>query len=146
MFELVTKIREIRNAKQLSPKIVLPLAIKTNNKARYENIKSIIEKLANTETISYVSDKVDGAISFVVKADEFFINLEGEIDVEAELETAKKDLEYNLGFKKATEAKLSNERFVANAKPELVERERQKLADAESKIKALEERIASLKK
>ncbi len=146
MFELVTKIREIRNAKQLSPKIALPLAIKTDNKARYENIESIIEKLANTETISYVSDKLDGALSFVVKSDEFFINLEGEIDVEAELEAAQKDLEYNLGFKKATEAKLANERFVANAKPELVERERQKLADAESKIKALEERIASLKK
>ena len=145
MFELVSKIREIRNAKQLSPKIALPLSIKTDNKIRYENIESIIEKLANTETITYVSDKVDGALSFVVKADEFFINLEGELDVEAELEAAQKDLEYNLGFKKATEAKLSNERFVANAKPELVERERQKLADADSKIKALEERIVSLK-
>jgi valyl-tRNA synthetase len=150
VFELVTKIREVRNAKQLSPKIALPLAIKTDNKNRYENIESIIEKLANTETINYVSDKVDrvstqDAISFVVKLDEFFIILEGEIDVEAELEAAQKDLEYNIGFKKATEAKLANERFVANAKPELVERERQKLADAEAKIKALEERIASLK-
>lgn len=150
VFELVTKIREVRNAKQLSPKIALPLAIKTDNKNRYENIESIIKKLANTETINYVSDKVDrvstqDAISFVVKLDEFFIILEGEIDVEAELEAAQKDLEYNIGFKKATEAKLANERFVANAKPELVERERQKLADAEAKIKALEERIASLK-
>ena len=150
MFELVTKIREIRNAKQLSPKITLPLSIKTDNKNRYENIELIIEKLANTEIIIYVSDKVDrvstrDAISFVVKSDEFFVVLDGEIDVEAELETAHKDLEYNLGFKKATEAKLANERFVANAKPELVEKERQKLADAESKIKALEERIASLK-
>lgn len=146
MFELVSKIRETRNAKQLSPKIALPLAIKTDNKGRYENIESIIEKLANTETISYVSDKLDGAISFVVKSDEFFITLEGEIDVEAELEAAQKDLEYNLGFKKSVEAKLANERFVANAKPELVEKERQKLADAESKIKALEEMIARLKK
>ena len=145
MFELVSKIRETRNAKQLSPKIALPLAIKTDNKARYKNIESIIEKLANTETISYVSEKVDGAISFVVKADEFFITLEGELDVEVELEAAQKDLEYNLGFKKSVEAKLANERFVANAKPELVEKERQKLADAESKIKALEERIASLR-
>ncbi len=149
MFELVTKIREIRNAKQLSPKIALPLSIKTDNKNRYENIESIIEKLANTETINYVSDKVDRvstreAISFVVKSDEFFVVLEGEIDVEAELEAAQKDLEYQLGFKKATLDKLANERFVANAKPELVEKERQKLADAESKIKALEEKMASL--
>lgn len=146
MFTIVTKIRETRNAKQLSPKIALPLSIKTDDKARYQTLESIIQKLANTEAIEYVSDKVDGAISFVVKADEFFINLAGEIDVEAELANAKKELEYNLGFKKSTEAKLANERFVANAKPELVERERQKLADAESKIKALEEMIASLSK
>ncbi|MEY4540724.1 MAG: hypothetical protein RLZZ306_2481, partial [Bacteroidota bacterium] len=131
MFELVTKIREIRNAKQLSPKIALPLSIKTDNKSRYENIESIITKLANTETINYVSDKdedkVDNAISFVVKSDKFFVALEGEIDVETELEAAQKDLDYNLGFRKATLDKLANERFVANAKPELVERERQKL-------------------
>ncbi|MBB6001737.1 valine--tRNA ligase [Arcicella rosea] len=146
MFTLVTKIREIRNAKQLSPKTALPLSIKTEEKARYQTLEGIIQKLANTETIEYVSDKVNGAISFVVKADEFFINLAGEIDVEAELANAKKELEYNLGFKKSTEAKLANERFVANAKPELVERERQKLADAESKIKALEEMIESLSK
>ena len=146
MFTVVTKIRETRNAKQLSPKIALPLSIKTEEKARYQTLEGIIQKLANTETIEYVSDKVDGAISFVVKADEFFINLAGEIDVEAELANAQKELEYNLGFKKSTEAKLANERFVANAKPELVERERQKLADAESKIKALEEMIASLSK
>ena len=138
MFELVTKIREIRNAKQLSPKIALPLSIKTDNKSRYENIESIITKLANTETINYVSDKdedkVDNAISFVVKSDKFFVALEGEIDVETELEAAQKDLDYNLGFRKATLDKLANERFVANAKPELVERERQKLVDAENKI------------
>ncbi|MEA5426447.1 valine--tRNA ligase [Arcicella lustrica] len=146
MFTVVTKIREIRNAKQLSPKIALPLSIKTEEKARYQTLEGIIQKLANTETIEYVSDKVANAISFVVKADEFFINLAGEIDVEAELANAKKELEYNLGFKKSTEAKLANERFVANAKPELVERERQKLADAESKIKALKEMIASLSK
>jgi valyl-tRNA synthetase len=150
LFELVSKIRETRNAKQLSPKIALPLSIKTDNPSRYENIKAIIEKLANTETITYVTDKVDrvstrDAFSFVIKSDEFFINLEGEIDVVAELATAQKDLEYLLGFKKSTEAKLANERFVANAKPELVEKERQKLADAEAKIKALEEMILRLK-
>lgn len=146
MFTIVTKIRETRNAKQISPKTALPLSIKTEEKARYQTLEGIIQKLANTETIEYVSDKVENAISFVVKADEFFINLAGEIDVEAELANAKKELEYNLGFKKSTEAKLANERFVANAKPELVERERQKLADAEAKIKALEEMIASLSK
>jgi valyl-tRNA synthetase len=146
MFNIVSKVREVRNAKQLSPKIALPLAIKTDNKARYEVLEGIIEKLANTEKIAYITDKVENAISFVFKADEFFINLVGEIDVEAELANAQKELEYNIGFKKSTEAKLANERFVANAKPELVERERQKLADADAKIKALTETIANLSK
>jgi valyl-tRNA synthetase len=146
VFELVSKIRETRNAKQLSPKVALPLVIKTENKALYGQFEEIIQKLANTESITYTSEKVESGISFVIKSDEFFIILEGEIDVEAELATAQKDLEYLLGFKKSTEAKLANERFVANAKPELVEKERQKLADAEAKIKALEEMILRLKK
>ncbi|MDZ7900923.1 MAG: valine--tRNA ligase [Arcicella sp.] len=145
VFELVSKIRETRNAKQLSPKIALPLVIKTENKALYGQFEEIIQKLANTESITYTNEKVESGISFVIKSDEFFIILEGEIDVEAALETAQKDLEYNLGFKRATEGKLANERFVANAKPELVEKERQKLADAEAKIKALEEMILRLK-
>ena len=145
VFELVSKIRETRNAKQLSPKIALPLVIKTENKALYGQFEEIIQKLANTESITYTNEKVDSGISFVIKSDEFSIILEGEIDVEAELETAQKGLDYQLGFKKATEAKLSNERFGANAKPELVEKERQKLADAEAKIKAFEEMILRLK-
>ncbi len=145
LFGIVSKVRETRNTKQISPKTELPLAIKTEDGARYKQLESIIVKLANTFAIEYVSSNVENAISFVLKADEFFISLEGELDVEAELANATKELEYNLGFKKSVEAKLSNERFVNNAKPDVVEKERQKLADAESKIKALEETIARLK-
>jgi valyl-tRNA synthetase len=145
LFGIVSKVRETRNTKQISPKTELPLAIKTEDVARYKQLESIIVKLANTFAIEYVSSNVENAISFVLKADEFFISLEGELDVEAELANATKELEYNLGFKKSVEAKLSNERFVNNAKPDVVEKERQKLADAESKIKALEETIARLK-
>ncbi|MFD1816243.1 valyl-tRNA synthetase [Pseudarcicella hirudinis] len=144
LFDLVSKIRETRNAKQISPKTELPLSIKAEDQGRYKQLEGIIRKLGNTSEIDFVSSNVEGAISFVLKSDEFFINLAGELDVEAELENAKKELEYNLGFKKSTEAKLANERFVANAKPELVERERQKLADADAKIKALEEMIVRL--
>lgn len=145
LFDLVSKVREIRNTKQISPKVELPLAIKTEDKARYQQLESIILKLANTSAIDFVSENVEGAMSFVLKADEFFINIAGELDIEAELAEAEKELAYNLGFKKSTEAKLANERFVANAKPEVVEKERQKLADAEAKIKALEEAIARFK-
>jgi valyl-tRNA synthetase len=145
LFGIVSKIRETRNTKQISPKIELPLAIKTDEPARYQPLEAIIVKLANTSKIDYVTTNVENAISFVLKADEFFIDLAEELDVEAELENAQKELAYNLGFKKSVEGKLSNERFVANAKPDVVEKERQKLADAESKIKALEETIARLK-
>ena len=64
--------------------------------------------------------------------------------MEAEIENLKKELEYTQGFKKSVEAKLANARFVANAKPELVQREKDKLADAEAKIKAIEEALAKL--
>ncbi len=138
LFAIVSKIRETRNTKQISPKITLPLAIKTTVPSRYQQFQSLIVKLANTEKIEYVSEKLENALSFVVKADEFFINLESNSNPEEELVQAKKDLEYYQNFKKSVESKLANERFVANAKPEIIEKERQKLADADAKIKALE--------
>jgi valyl-tRNA synthetase len=142
--EIISNVRNTRNAKQISPKEALPLAIKTTDKARYESLAGLIQKLANISAIQYVEDKAEG-ISFVIKGDEFTIDLGSNIDVETEKANLTKELEYILGFKKSTEAKLSNERFVENAKPEIIEKERRKLADAEAKIKVLEEKIAILK-
>jgi valyl-tRNA synthetase len=136
--QLVAKIREIRNSRQISPKETLPLAVKSSNATTYLRLESIIKKLANTSTIQHVADSIPGAISFVIKGDEFFVTLAQNIDPEAEKEQARKDLEYALGFKKSVEAKLANQRFVANAKPDLIEKERQKLTDTDAKIKALE--------
>ncbi|MBA4852635.1 valine--tRNA ligase [Emticicia sp. BO119] len=141
--EIISNVRNTRNAKQISPKEALPLAIKTNNKTRYEALAGLIQKLANISGIQYVEDKAEG-ISFVIKGDEFTIDLGSNIDIETEKANLTKELDYTLGFKKSTEAKLSNERFVQNAKPEIIEKERQKLADAEAKIKALEEALAKL--
>ncbi|MFN8358197.1 MAG: valine--tRNA ligase [Spirosomataceae bacterium] len=145
MFEVVTKVREIRNSKQISPKQELPLTIKSDDSARYQALDRIIQKLANTLPLQFVSEKVAGATSFLVKTDEFFVNLAGELDAAAETERLTKELEYQVGFKKSVEAKLSNERFVQNAKADIVEKERQKLADAEAKIKSLEEALSQLK-
>lgn len=141
--EIISNVRNTRNAKQISPKEALPLAIKTANKARYEALGGLIKKLANISDIQYVDEKPEG-ISFVIKGDEFTIDLGSNIDIEAEKANLQKELEYTLGFKKSTDAKLANERFVQNAKPEIIEKERQKLADAEAKIKALEEALAKL--
>ncbi len=141
--EIVSTVRNTRNAKQISPKEALPLAVKTENQARYETLSGLIKKMANISDIQYVSDKAEG-MSFVIKGDELTIDLGKNLDIEEEKAALQKDLDYIIGFKKSTEAKLSNERFVQNAKPEIIEKERQKLADAETKIKALEEALAKL--
>ncbi len=143
LLEIVSTVRNTRNSKQISPKEALPLAVKTENQARYETLSGLIKKMANISAIQYVSDKAEG-MSFVIKGDELTIDLGKNLDVEEEKAALQKDLDYILGFKKSTEAKLSNERFVQNAKPEIIEKERQKLADAETKIKALEEALAKL--
>jgi valyl-tRNA synthetase len=143
LFEIVSTVRNTRNSKQISPKEALPLAVKTENQARYETLSGLIKKMANISAIQYVSDKTDG-MSFVIKGDELTIDLGKNLDIEEEKAALQKDLDYILGFKKSTEAKLSNERFVQNAKPDIIEKERQKLIDAETKIKALEEALAKL--
>ncbi len=142
-FEVVTNIRNLRSNKNISPKVALPLAIKTDNQGLYQKFEGLLAKLANVSEITYTTDKADG-MSFLVKADEFFVNLAGELDVEAEIENLQKELEYTLGFKKSVEAKLSNERFVQNAKADVVDKERQKLADAEAKIVTIQEALARM--
>lgn len=144
-FEVITQVRNIKNSKQLPPKQLVDLHIKTDHKAVYQKFEGLIKKLAFVGAVSFVSEKTEGAASFVIKGDELFVPLEGMIDPEAEREKLQKELEYAQGFLKSVEAKLSNERFVANAKPEVVAIERSKKADAEAKIKALEESLAAFK-
>jgi valyl-tRNA synthetase len=143
IFGIVAKVREIRNTNQLSPKEVLPLAVKTANMAFYATFGSHIQKLANTTDIAQVTEAPAQSITFLQKADELFVTVAKEVNAEEAKAEAIKELEYLLGFKKSVEAKLSNERFVANAKPELVDKERQKLADAEAKISALQAQLAN---
>lgn len=144
LFEVVKKVRDLRSSKGLSPKETLPLSVKTDAPDRLLRLDGIVRKLANTGELRAVTDDVPGATAFVVKTAKFFVETGEELDVVAETERLTKDLEYQRGFKNSVEAKLSNERFVQNAKPELVERERQKLADAEVKIRALEEALEQL--
>jgi valyl-tRNA synthetase len=103
----------------------------------------LIKKLGNISEITLTNDAVKG-VSLVLKGDEFGIDLGDNLDIEEEKENLRKELEYTIGFKKSVEAKLSNERFVANAKPDVVQREKDKLTDADAKIKAIEEAIQKL--
>jgi len=144
LFEVVTKVREIRNSKQLSPKLALALCIKSDNPTAYAAVEAILQKLANLESISFISEPIVDAQTFVVKSDQFFVPMANDEDPAVLKEESQKELDYLLGFKKSVEAKLANEKFVQNAKADLVERERQKLSDAENKIKSLQELLARL--
>lgn len=142
--QVVSEIRNIRNAKQISPKEALPLSIRVNSAIKYENYLTIILKLANISSSEFVSEPVAGANAFMAGKDEFFISLANNIDVESEKERLGKEIAYLQGFLRSVDAKLSNERFVQNAKEEVVEVERRKKEDALSKIKILEAALSSL--
>jgi len=141
---VVAEIRNVRNQKQISPKEALPLSIKVNSDLDYEKWLNIVFKLANISEAELVNDKIAGAAAFMAGKDEFFIPLADNIDVDAERERLNADLVYLQGFLKSVDAKLNNERFVQNAKPEIVDNERNKKADAEAKIKIIEESLAML--
>ncbi len=142
-FEIISEIRNTRSAKGLSPKDPLKLIVKGDNKL-FQPCLPFIKFLGNLSEISASKDSVAGASSFVIKSTEFFIPLEGKIDAAKERETLEKDLAYQKGFLVSVDKKLSNEKFVNSAPPQVVETERRKKADAEAKIKALEESLARL--
>jgi len=144
--EAITEIRNTRNVKQISPKEALPLSIKSNSEINYENYKPILIKLGNLSSMDFVTEKITGAVGFIAGTDEFFIELANNLDAEAERERIQKELDYLQGFLKSVNAKLSNERFVQNAKSEIVASEQQKKADAKAKIAILEEGLAGLMK
>jgi valyl-tRNA synthetase len=141
--QIISEVRNIRNSKQISPKEALPLAIKVNSDVIYTDYFRMVEKLANLSRIELVTDKVAGT-SFLIGKDEFYLTPTQTVDPQAETDRINKELEYLRGFLKSVESKLSNERFVQNAKPEVVEIERRKKADAETKIQILEASLQSI--
>jgi valyl-tRNA synthetase len=98
----------------------------------------------NAESISYVSEAIQPSIAVVIQKDKFYIQTDIAIDKSSQKEQLQKDLEYQKGFLASVEKKLSNERFVLNAKQEIVESEKKKKADAEEKINILEQSIKKL--
>jgi valyl-tRNA synthetase len=141
-FELITQIRNGRNSKGISPKETLKLHQKERTK-NLDTFWSIVKKLSNVSEIQTSAEKPAG-VSFLIGTAEFTIPLEGKVDAAKEREALLKDIEYQKGFMASVDKKLSNEKFVNSAKSEVVEMERKKKADAEAKIKALEESLARL--
>ena len=139
--QVIAGVRTIRLEKNIPQKESLELQIVGGDADKYD---SVISKMCNLSSFSLVSEKQAGAAGFMVGTTEYTIPLTGMMDVEAELQKLQAELTYTEGFLQSVLKKLSNERFVQNAKPEIVETERRKQADAESKIALLKENIAAL--
>jgi valyl-tRNA synthetase len=142
--QIITQVRNIRNSKQISPKEMLALSVKANSDLPYKNYEAILAKLGNINAFSVVDDKVAGATSFMVSTDEFFVPLSENLDPVAERIRLEKEKEHLLGFLNAVNSKLSNERFMNNAKPEIIAVELKKKADAEAKLKIVEDNLRGL--
>ena len=141
---VVAGVRAIRNTKNISPREALDLqVIGADPVPAYD---CIIVKMANVSGVTATENKGEGVSSFMVGTTEYAVPLGGLIDVEAELAKAEAELKHLEGFLNGVKKKLQNERFVNNAPAAVVELERKKQSDAESKIATLKETIASLKK
>ena len=142
--EIISGIRTIRKDKNIPFKDTIELKV-VNSDTNSTYFDSVITKLGNISSLKYVSEKVDGALSFRVKSNEYFIPITGNIDLASEIEKLTTELTYTQGFLKSVQIKLSNEKFVANAKPEIIANERKKEADALAKIATIEQSLAGLK-
>jgi len=142
--EVISGIRTIRKDKNIPFRDVIELCIINNEKASMY-FDSVIQKLGNVTTLEYVSDKVDGALSYRVKSNEYFIPITGNIDIKAEIAKLTEELNYIKGFLRSVQGKLSNEKFVAGAPEQVIANERKKEADSLSKIAMIEQSLAGLK-
>ena len=142
--EVIGGIRTIRLQKNIAQKETLELQVVGENPVAA--FSSVIAKLCNLTSVSAVEAKAEGSASFMVGTTEYAVPLGNLINVEEELKKLEADLAYNEGFLQSVLKKLSNEKFVSKAPAAVIEMERKKQADAESKIAALKESIAALKK
>lgn len=142
--QLITAVRDARVKNNLKPKTPVRMAVNAQSDALYQGIQSILCKQVNAESLSFTAEAVAGAISMVVAADKLYISSDEVVDSAAQKEQLQKDLVYLKGFLNSVEKKLSNEKFVSNAKPEVIDAERKKQSDALAKIQAIEESLSLL--
>ncbi|WP_047551204.1 valine--tRNA ligase [Psychroserpens sp. Hel_I_66] len=142
--EVITGIRNIRTQKNIAFKDAIGFSVVNNEKVA-TTFDEVIAKLGNLESFEYVTEPVEGALTYRVKSNEYFIPMEGSIDVEAEIKKLTEELNYTEGFLKSVQKKLSNERFVAGAPEQVVAAEKNKEADALAKIETIKSSLESLK-
>ena len=142
--QTITAIRDARVKNTIKSKEPVKLFVQTAQPDSYTSLAPILERQANVESVAITTEAVDKCINVLVGKDKLFILPATELDTSIQKEQLEKDLAYLQGFLASVDKKLSNERFVQNAKPEVVEVERRKKADAEEKIKSLQESLAQL--
>ena len=142
--DVISGIRNIRKQKNIAFKDAISFSVINNEKVN-NTFDAVIVKLGHLEGIDYVTDMVEGALTYRVKSNEYFIPMAGSIDVEAEIKKLTEELNYTEGFLKSVQKKLSNERFVAGAPEQVVASEKKKEADALAKIETIKASLSSLK-
>jgi valyl-tRNA synthetase len=142
--EVISGIRSIRKEKNISFKETISFSVLNNDNVS-NTFDDIIKKLGNLEGLNYVNEPVEGALTFRVKSNEYFIPIAGTINVEEEIKKLREELNYTEGFLKSVQKKLSNERFVSGAPEQVVVSEKKKEADALAKIETLKASLESLK-
>ncbi len=141
--EVIVGVRAIRKEKNIAMKEELDLSVRNEENFTHE-WDVVIGKLTNLSQIVPVDEPVEGALSFRVKSNEYFIPVKGAVDVAAEINKIQEELNYTKGFLLSVQNKLNNERFVGNAPEQVIALERKKQADAEAKIETLEKSLSSL--
>ncbi len=145
MQNVVSGVRSVRKEKGLAQKEKLEVNV-LNSESQSSYFDDVLMRLGNLSKLEYVQEKMEGAISFRVKSNEYFLPLSAQLDIEVEIEKLTKELNYTQGFLKSVQSKLKNERFMSGAPEQVIMNERNKEADALAKIKVLEESIENLKK
>jgi valyl-tRNA synthetase len=140
----ITAIRDARNKNSIKLKETIELFIQTDKSDNYKMFDAILRKQVNAKEILFTKENVPQTIVVTIEKDKFFIKTDQQTDTTALRSDLEKDLAYQKNFLQSVQKKLSNERFVQNAKPEVVELERKKQADAEARIKTIEESLHHL--
>ncbi|MFN0216926.1 MAG: valine--tRNA ligase [Saprospiraceae bacterium] len=145
---IITGIRDIRNQNQVKPRDPLSVTVQDSDTARtlfaQAGIFELVKKMAVLESLQISSEEPSNAKSFISGTDKFYVALNKTIDTEAERKKLEEELEYQRGFIRSIEGKLSNERFVSGAPPAVVDNERKKMADGLARVQILEESLSKL--
>jgi valyl-tRNA synthetase len=146
--EVISKIRDLRNQNKLKPKEELTVLVQDSPIVRAllaeSGVQEMLLKLGFLERLDFATAEPENSKSFIVGTDQYYVILKQEIDVVAERERLQKELDYQRGFVRSIEGKLSNEKFVSGAPAAVVDAERKKLADGVERMRILEEGIAKL--